>query len=676
MLSTTSQIDNVRHPASMSVRRLPLYVALLTLVAVLLSLTVSPLHAYAKSFTMPTVDINAQLETDGSLHVVEQRTFEFEGDYSAVWWTFGLLPTNAEVSVNSVRTVSLDDDGNVVPGETKLLENVPFDLAWREEGGPGRDSYSMDSPYNTVYVFFGSEPHSIVVELDYTITNMAQVYDDVTEVYWQYLGSQWSSDSCNVTATLQLPLPQGTTVEPAENVYAWGHGPLDGTVSIRDDASVVCEVAKVKSGEYAEMRVLIPSTWLTNLSLKSLRLHAGEQRLDTVLSEEKAWADTANTQRMMSLAFMIACAAVCVIAVAIALLLYFKHGKEYTPDFKDKYLAELPEEGIHPAVIGRLWRWNRENVNDLTANIMHLSQLGALKVEAGEYQATGKGGTPTSRGDYCVTRLIDTNSLSDPIDRAAMRILFDRVAGGHDSFWFGSIETYAKTHSKEMVAAVGDWQQAITTEVARRGFFEEKGQRYQKVVWVVAVLLFLASLVIWLETDNALIFAFSIPTCLALAVIGNYMPRRSREGNNLVARCKALRNWLRDFGSLEQNAQQLNELHWDELMVLAYVFGVAESAMGQIRRAAPQVLATSESSHYSGIPWWAWYMSDSVCSNTAAGTGNFPHPSAFLAKSIESAYNTAYEAEQAANSSSGSGSGGGFSSGGGGGFGGGGGGAR
>ncbi len=675
MLPMTSQINNSFRPVrGLNCRHL-LYVALLMMVAIIASLAVSPLRADAKSYTMPNIEIDAQLETDGSLHVVEQRTFEFEGSYSAVWWTFGLLPMNAEVSINGVRTVSLDDDGDAAPGETKLLESVPFDLKWREEGGPGKDSYSMDSPSNTVYVFFGSEPHCIVVELDYTITNMAQVYDDMTEVYWQYLGSQWSSDSCNVTATLQLPLPQGAVVEPAKNVYAWGHGPLDGTVAIHDDASVVCDVAKVKSGEYAEMRVLIPSTWLTNLSLKSLRLHDGEQRLDTVLSEEKVWADKANSQRMMSLAFMIACAAVCVIAIVIALVLYFKYGKEYTPEFKNKYLDEVPEMGIHPAVVGRLWRWNRENASDLTATIMHLCQLGAVRVEAGSYRVSNKDGSTEEREDYCITRLVQPSSLEDPIDRAAMRLLFDRVANGQESFWFGGIEKYAKTHSKEMVTAMTDWQTAISAEVARRGFFEEKGERFQKLLWVVAGVLFVASCIIWLDMDNALVFAFSIPTSLALAVIGNYMPRRSREGNELVARCKALRNWLRDFGSLE-NRQQLEELHWDELMVLAYVFGVSKNAMEQLRYAAPQALGGPTSSRHAGIPWWAWYMEDSICAGSSKK--NPLQPSAFLTKSIDAAYNTAYEAQQAASggSSSGSGAGGSFSSGGGGGFGGGGGGAR
>ena len=65
-------------------------------------------QSYAKSYTMPQVDIQAQLETDGTLHVVEQRTFDFDGSFSAVWWTLNLLPTNAEFTVNGVRMMSVD----------------------------------------------------------------------------------------------------------------------------------------------------------------------------------------------------------------------------------------------------------------------------------------------------------------------------------------------------------------------------------------------------------------------------------------------------------------------------------------------------------------------------------------------------------------------------------------
>ena len=96
-----------------------------------------------------------------------------------------------------------------------------------------------------MYVYIGSPPKRVVEAHAYTITNMAQVYDDVSEVYWQYLGSAWAVPSENVTATLQLPLPQGVTVDPGENVHAWGHGPRSGSGSGNADGSVTCTVPRV-----------------------------------------------------------------------------------------------------------------------------------------------------------------------------------------------------------------------------------------------------------------------------------------------------------------------------------------------------------------------------------------------------------------------------------------------
>ena len=54
--------------------------ALLALACALVAL--APGQAHAKSYTMPKVDIQAQVETDGALQVNEQRTFDFDGDFS------------------------------------------------------------------------------------------------------------------------------------------------------------------------------------------------------------------------------------------------------------------------------------------------------------------------------------------------------------------------------------------------------------------------------------------------------------------------------------------------------------------------------------------------------------------------------------------------------------------
>ena len=173
--------------------------ALLALACALVAL--APGQAHAKSYTMPKVDIQAQVETDGALQVTEQRTFDFDGDFSAVWWAFDGLPQNASLKINGVRMANVDADGTVV-GDWTTLPSEAFVLGWRESGGPGKDSYSFDAPKNSVYVFFNASDDRRIIELDYTVVNGAQAYSDIGEVYWKYVGSQWKEASDNVTITL------------------------------------------------------------------------------------------------------------------------------------------------------------------------------------------------------------------------------------------------------------------------------------------------------------------------------------------------------------------------------------------------------------------------------------------------------------------------------------------
>ena len=411
--------------------------ALLALACALVAL--APGQAHAKSYTMPKVDIQAQVETDGALQVTEQRTFDFDGDFSAVWWAFDGLPQNASLKINGVRMANVDADGTVV-GDWTTLPSEAFVLGWRESGGPGKDSYSFDAPKNSVYVFFNASDDRRIIELDYTVVNGAQAYSDIGEVYWKYVGSQWKEASDNVTMTLALPVPQGTEVVPGENVRAWGHGPLDGKVTVNADGTVTYAVPHVAAGQFAEARVAFPVKWLTNLSPESAALHQGENRLDTVLKEEKDWSDQANRTRVLSLAFVIGCGVVCVLLLAWALRAYFKYGREYQPRFTDEYWRDVPDPSIHPAAIGRLWRWDRESQDDFTATLMHLAHVGAIRIDAGSYEEPGAFGRMKTVDDYYITRLPAADNVTDPIDRQALDLLFGTLAGGADSLWFGTVK--------------------------------------------------------------------------------------------------------------------------------------------------------------------------------------------------------------------------------------------
>lgn len=625
-----------------------------------------PAEAWAKSYTMPKVDIAAQVETDGSLHVVEQRTFDFDGDFTTVIWPFGEMADNASIDVNSVRIGHVGGDG-AIAGEWTTLEGVPFQTGWREAGGPGGDAYSFDTAQNTLYAFFNASDEKLMVELDYTIVNGAQAYKDVGEVYWKYVSDGWSEASGDVSMTLALPVPQGVQVEPGENVRAWGHGPLDGTVTVNADGTVAYRVPRVASGQYAEARVTFPVDWLTNLSGEGAQLHRDQMRLESVLKEEQTWADDANRDRVMSLAFIIGCGVICVLLIAWALRAYFKYGKEYEPDYTGEYWRDVPDPSVHPAVVGRLWRWDRESQDDFTATLMHLAHIGAVRIDSGSYPEPGVFGSKEV-ADYYITRLPAADAVTDPIDVQALGLLFGEVAEGRDALWFGTLKKYGEDHPQEFLDAMQAWQGIVSAETNKQDFFELKGKRYQGYLIAVAGVLAVAGIAIAVFMSNFIPLIFMLPTAIAVGVIANYLPRRSVRGNNLVAKCKALRNWLRDFSTLDERPPTDVKV-WGEFMVYAYLFGVADQAIKQLQTTMPQLFEYDGSMGVTYVPWWFWYTG----AHTASGA-TLPSVGDMLQTSVANTMSTAQAAISGAsgNFSSGGGFGGGFSGGGGGGFGGGG----
>lgn len=638
------------------------------LLAAALFLTLLPARAYADSYECPRVDLTAQAQSDGSLHVVEQRMFDFSGEFSAVWWTFSGLPWNADVAINSMRVAAVDADGNLT-GEWEDLPETPFQIGWRDSGGPNEAAWSFDEVRNTVYAFADFTDARLLIELDYTVENGVQAYDDIAEIYWKYIPEGWSVDARNVTLSIVLPVPSGTTVTPGDNVRAWGHGPLDGTVTVNEDGTVLYEVPLVRSGQYAEARVVFPVSWLSNLDAEAKRANQGTTRLDTVLAEEQNWADQANSYRILTTSVDIAIALACIAAIAVALVLFWRFGREHKPDFTGDYWRDVPEKGMHPAVMGRLWRWNHENADDFTATLMSLAHRGVLRIDRGSY-VDGKGETIE---DYYLTRIEPAASnVENAIDRATMRLLFDKVAEGEPSVWLGSIRKFGLQEPERYTELMGAWQGTLTAEVNKRDFFELRSKRLQTLVGVLAVVFAAVGIFMGLGMESFVPPIMMIPTAVLLVVIANYMPRRTVEGNNITARAKALRNWLRDFSTLDERPPTDVRV-WGEFMVYAYLFGVANQAIRELRNAVPELFA-DETAEWGPtyVPWYCWWYMPHAHAAGAAGV-----PS--VADAIDVAVSNTLANAQAAvstmnvNMSGGGGMGGGFSFGGGSGFGGGGG---
>lgn len=384
---------------------------LITIVLVLGGLVTASV-AQARSYSVPSADVQGEVTPAGDLHLVETRQFSFDGSYSAVWWTLEDLDPEVRIQVNDVTITRLPHTAyadaaassgeapdaptaNGMVGEgsangpgdgvTETLSSVPFITSWRNAGGPGFDSYSVDLGTNTVYVFVDARDENLIVSLDLTLIGGVAAYKDVGELYWKYISEDWAVPAENVSATFSLPVPAGVEVLPGDNVLAWGHGPLDGSLSINPDGTIRYQVDHVDAGQYAEARILFPVSWLTELPASSAVRHENVIHRDAAIAEEQAWADEANWLRIQNLLGIVG---VLVLSAAIllwALIVFRRWGRELKPRFSDEYWRDVPDKSLSPAIIGRLCRWDNESQRDFTATLMNLTVTGAVQIGKGSY---------------------------------------------------------------------------------------------------------------------------------------------------------------------------------------------------------------------------------------------------------------------------------------------------
>ena len=543
----------------------------------------------AGSYSSPKTDITMQVETDGSYRATEHRIIDFQGDSKPVTWSFTGLSQTASVHIDGVRVAQADDNGNVA-SEWKMLSSTSFSAKWRDGGGPDDTAYAYDNAKSMLYVFLHAPDSRVIVELDYTIENAAVAYKDISEVYWTYVSLDWPVASENVTATITLPIAQGEAIIPNETVRAWGHGPKNGTVSVDSAGTVVLHDDVVNPGQYATAHVLFPASWLTHLDGKKMLANRATARLDYALAEEKVWTDSWSFQQQSLFTTFALIALACALVLIAAMAAYTRLGREYAADFSAKYYREIPEAGLEPAVAGRLWRWNHVDMRDLTATVMRLAHRGILRIEPSD---PAQNAAPT--WNLSVAFGAPTGNLS-ALESSALEIIMGRSALDA-SLSLDELKQRAVDKPDAFVAAIGAWQASLDDACKKRGFFESAGKRAQKVFLIVAGVLACAGIIVAIATANPIPAALTIPTAIATALVANYLPRRTACGNNLVARCKGLRNWMRDLRKSGELVE-LSQDEWGDLLPFAYEFGVADEAVSA--HGAPQP-----------DEWRAWYETKS-----------------------------------------------------------------
>lgn len=603
----------------------------------------APSPALAKDYVIDDVKIQSRIERNGDLVVAEQRTFEFNGDFSRVFWD---VPT---AQTGGLRVQ------DVVGPDGQMMERVKSsaEAAARPEG----KYFVIESAGQTRIEAYFRGGGTKTFKLDYTVVGGAKKYTDVSELYWKAIGDGWAVPTRH--ASIVVKMPPNT---PAEQVKAWAHGPLNGTVRItsapgQDSETagttlVTLNVSDVPANQFVEVRIAFPTS-----SLPLAATQPGGPRAPTIMAEEKKNADEANSRRMAAQATMgFAWAAELILffgGIGLALWAWLKHGREYRSNvFDGKYFREIPSNDP-PAVVGALMRWGKVENSDFSATIMQMADDKAVTLEPVTTAVPGLfGGHDEKTFKLTVNR--EQLAASDEVAQALGTAIFDKIAGA-DTVTVEELKAKAKSEPQHYKDAVDDWRSKAEGMAAAKGWFEADSQSWMAGLYVAAFVVAGASVGLMFWTGSWWFVVLGLIAAAVIAVVANLTKRRSLEGADLFNKYKALERYLKDFSRLDE-APPSSVILWNRFLVLAVVFGIAKEVLEQLKTRMPEVVEDP------GFAMTYWMLSP------YSGWGGAPVD--MVGGGFESAASIA-----TSELSSASGGGGGFSGGGGGGFGGGGGGA-
>lgn len=566
-----------------------------------LAAAMQPGFAFA-NYNEPGISTIAQVQTNGSLHVVEQRSYAFDEPYKIITWKISGLPSDVEIQIDNMRLAQLEHaSGDLSEAEEPSnldaqsvqwinLAEVSFKSSWRDllsstEGAasavdeylatqvsageeglfslPQEPSWAFDRRDDTIYIFASqlSSDGDVLIEGDYVAENAMFVYDDVAELYWDYVSTSDCAVS-NVDVSIQLPVPENMPVVPGDNIRGWGHGP-QGDVTISPDGVIRYEVARVQPGQYAQAHVIFPASWLINLPREMKIAHSGNRK-DAVIEEEAQWTDTWVNSQVNAYTIQIAVLGICFVLILAALIvcLVFRRksneGKALSAsDAVEPHLLDLP-----PSVAGRLVHWNMEDESDLVASLMDLDIKGIVSAN---WDASAP--HDLEKVAFRITPSAKTKPLSE-FERHSLNLWFDKIGGEYETITVHTIKSFASRHPMAFLEAIDEWNSELKALTAKEHLFDLRAKRAQRaLMYAGAACVLLGIVSIFLIEAWCLIPFIS---AVVIFVLENYTGRYSEKGQLLASELEEIPQKVKDGTEFERYAPYAFESMTEEKLEELY----------------------------------------------------------------------------------------------------------
>ena len=506
--------------------------------------------SFAANYRIEKLDIEANLQKDGSMVVSEAVTYDID-------------------EINGVY-FDIDAKGFGELEDLQVFEDEPNTSSFKEVDTSNYEVSVSDELYR-IKLYSKNQNNIRTFKFVYKLPEAIKVYDDVAQLNRKMVGQDWQQGISTVKVTIEIPVSKDYD---NSKILVFGHGPLTGEVD-KVENTVVYKLDDYYPGDFLEAHILMEPEIFSEYNKSKIVHKDMKQKLldmEAKLSEEaNTERDKASSQQKISKKQGVILG---VLGSIWGVLMFYIYGiyrrRNRVKNSVGKYLRELPDDSS-PALVGSFMT-DSISGNEILATIVDLIRRKILRLE-------------TSEEKSIITLVGNTEKLSAQ-ERVIVDIYINDFGDGKslDLKSFGFFQKVPMSTARKFEK----WKTIIQSEMNRKDLVFEgfkgmgKNLFYKFLGGIILGIKFFGNILEKAMESKMFLIIIIMGFILLISLTKARYPRK--ELAEAKDKWQAFKNFLSDYSQLEE--AKITSVHlWEQYFVYAVALGVSEKVVKAYKKA-------------------------------------------------------------------------------------------
>lgn len=549
-----------------------------------------------RDYTIDLANVYVDVDSNGLVHVKEDYTYTFNGEYNGVYRT---IPLSMNQYLENL-TVTTDGAYNTV------------NITHGDIGNYHAKVYLYSDAAKTQKI----KDTTVVVHYNYDYVNVTKLYNDVGELQFKVWGNDWDRSPKEFNAYVTFPSSNG--------VEYWINPMFNGASSSWNGNTLNIHSNNINPEQYLEVRAVIPLSEFNNATYAK---HIDENGYDQIVKVQEDYANKLNTENTAFLVLPI----ILFVSLVYPVVVYKKYGGSPKTTYTGEYEREIPTKDS-PMFVNAMFSTKSDvgtmDNNGIQAAIMEMIDKNIIQLEKDDDdfklilpkwasfkdQVADKSLTKLQKD---VIFLLYYGAEDNVVDMKKMK---DKLSNQYTA------ESFNKTLDETKKEYVNENVDPVLSK-----YFDNKASSlirlYCGIAAVCAAILFVAT---WffptIDIPNVTISFWGSLAFIIIAFILYLMPNEStgrwtQEGVDEFSKWKAFERFIKDFSLIKEHPPESVAI-WNEYLIYATALGDAKAVIKAMDAIGP----VPESSSAYDVYYYGYHDGPAMFSSIISTSSSAAHP--------------------------------------------------